>query len=260
MPPSTVLVRIPMVVSRWAMASPLCPPIGLAYLAGSMRKAGLAVRCVDALGEAPFKHTLLEDPNFMTYGLTVPEIAEKVGRADVIGVSVIFSNGWPVAKRIVRAIRAANPDALIVLGGEHVTAVPEFCLSDCPEADVCVRGEGEETLVELVRAHDEGRDLSGVAGLAVRKDGAPGRTAERGRIRALDDIPWPAWELVPLETYLSNELGFGINPGRTVPMLATRGCPYQCTFCSNPQMWTTRWQARSAQERSTGPATSTSTT
>ena len=58
----------------------------------------------------------------------------------------------------------------------------------------------------------------------------------------------PAWDLFPLENYLSNSLGYGVNPGRTMPMLISRGCPYQCTFCSSPQMWTTRWQARNANE------------
>src|SRR6201999_3016153 len=63
-------------------------------------------------------------------------------------------------------------------------------------------------------------------------------------IRALDTIPPPAWELVPLENYLSNGLTNGVNLGRSMPMLASRGCPYQCTFCSSPFMWTTRWVSR----------------
>ena len=60
-------------------------------------------------------------------------------------------------------------------------------------------------------------------------------------IRNLDDIPWPAWDLVPLYKYLDHGLGYGVDLGRSMLILATRGCPYQCTFCSNPSMWTTRY-------------------
>lgn len=61
-------------------------------------------------------------------------------------------------------------------------------------------------------------------------------------------MAWPAWDLVPIERYLDRGLGFGVNRGRSMPMLATRGCPYQCTFCSNPEMWTTRWYARDPEQ------------
>jgi radical SAM superfamily enzyme YgiQ (UPF0313 family) len=70
------------------------------------------------------------------------------------------------------------------------------------------------------------------------------RTCRRPRITALDALPRPRWDLTPLKRYLDKGYSFGVNRGRTIPMLATRGCPFQCTFCSNPQMWTTRWVAR----------------
>ena len=69
-------------------------------------------------------------------------------------------------------------------------------------------------------------------------------TAKRPRIADLDSIPWPRWDLTPIANYLDRQLGFGVRRGRSMPLLATRGCPYQSTFCSNPQMWTRRWLAR----------------
>ena len=86
--------------------------------------------------------------------------------------------------------------------------------------------------------------MTQVNGLVMRQDGKIVRTLPRGRIKAIDDIPWPAWNLVPLENYLSNGLGYGVDLGRSMPLIATRGCPYRCTFCSNPTMWTTKWIAR----------------
>ena len=70
----------------------------------------------------------------------------------------------------------------------------------------------------------------------------------RDRIKNVDEIPWPAWEFFDVDAYSSNRLVSGIYYGKTVPILATRGCPYQCTYCSSPNMWTTRWYARSPKD------------
>ena len=64
------------------------------------------------------------------------------------------------------------------------------------------------------------------------------------RTRDVDSIPAPAWDLMPMENYLSRGLNYHIQRGRTIPMLATRGCPYRCTFCSNPAMWGNFWGPR----------------
>lgn len=241
---SIVLLRPPMVVPRWAHVSSICPPLGLAYVAASIRKAGFQVRCVDALGEAPFQCLVLENPNFLSYGLSIPQIVERVGQVDILGVSLMFSHDWPVHKAIIQAVHEKNSGVTVICGGEHINAVPEFCLRDCPEIDMCVMGEGEETGIDLLNALHDGRNLNDVPGIMFRADGEFVRTPTRPRIRKLDEIPWPAWDLFPLETYMANGLGYGVNPGRTVPLLVSRGCPFECTFCSSPQMWTTRWQAR----------------
>ena len=70
------------------------------------------------------------------------------------------------------------------------------------------------------------------------------KTEKRKRIIKLDEIPKPAWDLVPINKYLDLKLSLGVDRGRTIPILASRGCPFQCTFCSSPAMWTTRWVAR----------------
>ena len=133
---------------------------------------------------------------------------------------------------------------MLVCGGEHTSSCPEFCLEDCPEIDICVVGEGEETSVELLRAVEQKKSFSEVSGIVYRSENGIKKNPNRARISKLDDIKWPAWEMFPLENYLSNGLGYGIKPGRSMPILISRGCPYQCTFCSSPQMWTTKWQAR----------------
>ena len=233
-----------MTVPRWAHVSPICPPLGLAYVASSIQKAGYSVKCVDAIGDAPFTRYVLENPNFLSYGLSTADIVERVGECDVLGISAMFSHDWPLAKSVVQAVRKKNPKAVVIGGGEHFNAVPEFCLEDCPEMDISVMGEGEETAVDILKQLDGGGHLQDVPGIVFRHDGKAVRNMPRPRIADLGSIPRPAWELFPLENYLANGLGYGVNPGRTVPILASRGCPFECTFCSSPQMWTTKWQAR----------------
>ena len=67
------------------------------------------------------------------------------------------------------------------------------------------------------------------------------------RIKDINNIPLPAWDLFPIDNYLKYEFGSGVNRGRSIPMLSSRGCPFQCTFCSSPEMWTTRYYARDPQ-------------
>ena len=160
----------------------------------------------------------------------------------------MFSHDWAVAKSIIQRVREANPDAIVICGGEHVTAVPEFCLSDCSAIDICVLGEGEETILELMQAMMSNTPFGEVKGIVYRSGGEAVSTGARTRIAALDELPWPAWDLLPMENYLSNGLGYGVNPGRTVPLQVARGCPYQCTFCSSPRMWTNRWNVRNVDE------------
>ena len=244
----TVLLRLPTVVPKFGTNTPVCLPLGMAYIASTIRDLGFDVRCVDAVGEDPFKHIVLENPNFLSFGLSTPEIVEKVGKCDVIGVSLMFSHDWAVAKSIIQKIRENNPKTVIICGGEHVTAVPEFCLNDCPAIDICVLGEGEETISELMPAIQSKAPLGDIKGIVYRSGGEAISTGPRTRIAVLDDLPRPAWDLLPMENYLSNSLGYGVNPGRTVPLQVARGCPYQCTFCSSPQMWTTRWNVRDVDE------------
>ena len=244
------LIRPPIIFPKWSRNSAVCPPIGAAYIAASVRNAGHAVKIIDATGEDVFNVYGVEGrENLVAMGLKLDDV---VSRADpktaVFGIACMFSTEWPMAYRLIQKVRKAFPGRVIVVGGEHITSVPEFIIETCPEVDVCVLGEGEETMTELMDKLSKGQPLSSVAGIVYREGGLAKRNAERKRIIDVDKITLPAWDLVPLHNYLDNGLGYGVNRGRSMPLLATRGCPYQCTFCSNPGMWTTRWVARDTHE------------
>lgn len=241
------LVRIPNLFAAGALTLSAIPPLGLAYLAGSLRAAGHKVKIVDSVGEAIENIYYYGIRNLYINGLTVEELLQAIPEdSQYIGVACPFSHEWPVIRKVCLAIKQRFPDVTIICGGEHATAMPAFCLDTCSAIDYIVTGEGEETIAELIDALENGGPVADVNGLAFRDpEGKITSTKPRTRIRAIDEIPWPAWDLLPLENYLSGGYSFGVNIGRTIPIMATRGCPYQCTFCSNPQMWTTRWIARS---------------
>ena len=242
----SVLLRTPMIVPKWSNQSSICPPLGLAYIASALRHSKHEVRCIDALGEAPLQKIISEDKKFVTYGLSTEEIIKHLSYKDfnVLFVSVMFSQEWPIIRAIIKNITKAYPNIFLVCGGEHITACPEFCMKECPEIDVCVVGEGEETSIELLNTIKEKKSFSNVSGIVFRSKDGLIKNPKRPRINKIDQIIWPAWDLFPLENYLSNSFGYGVSNGRSMPMLISRGCPFQCTFCSSPQMWTTKWQAR----------------
>jgi radical SAM superfamily enzyme YgiQ (UPF0313 family) len=245
-PVHVTLIRPPAVSSLHAYSAAIVPPLGPAYIAAALENASHTVHVIDALGEAPLNRYPSAHPRLVAQGLTIEEIVARTpADTEGIGLSVMFSQQWPHVAALVRALRARFPEIPIFVGGEHPSATWQSLLETSPEVTVCVLGEGEETVVDIAAWIGGVGSLDDVAGIAYRRDGVPYRTAHRARVRDVDQIPRPAWHLFPLETYLANGFGHGVNRGRSIPMLATRGCPYRCTFCSSPDMWTTRYYMRS---------------
>ncbi len=239
------LIRPSIVVPRANQTAMFTPPLGLAYVGGTLRDGGFDVQIIDGVGESLDTRYPVANDCYM-YGLTHEEIVSRIDpETEIIGVSFGFSFEWPTCRDLTLAIRERFPDALIIGGGEHVTAVPEQCLTESA-VDIGVLGEGEETSLVVCKAFADGSlNPIEIAGIAYKtSDGTVTVNERRPRKRELDEIPWPAWDLMPISSYLDRGYGFGVNRGRSMPVLASRGCPYQCTFCSNPAMWTTRWVAR----------------
>ena len=240
------LIRPPAVSSLHAFSVAVVPPLGLALVAAALEAVGHRVDVIDALGEAPCAGYPSAHPLLIAHGLTIEEIVARIP-SDVqgIGVSVMFSQQWPHVAAILRAVRAVFPSVPIFVGGEHATATWEYLLEKCPQVTLCALGEGEEAAVDIAAWITGQRSLDDIPGIAFRRHGLAHRTGPRRRMRDVDAIPRPAWHHFPLENYLSKGFGHGVNLGRSLPMLATRGCPYRCTFCSSPDMWTTRYYVRS---------------
>lgn len=237
------LIRPPGVETFRVGTLTLTPPLGAAYIAAAVERSGRAVHVIDAVAEAPRRHTAYFR-GFLV-GLRAEEIVARIpAAARQVGISCIFTHEWPFVVHLVDRIKRARPELPVVVGGEHVTSMPELSLATS-QADQLVLGEGEETIVALLDALETGAPLEGVDGIAWRD--ADGIVVNRRRARNadIDAVAPPAWRHFDLETYHANRFVGGLYSTRiTVPMLATRGCPYQCTYCSAPNMWTPRWIAR----------------
>jgi radical SAM superfamily enzyme YgiQ (UPF0313 family) len=235
------LLRPSVISSLYAATSPVTPPLAIAYLTASLEAAGFEVYPIDAPGEDIDRVTFFSDKGYRLRGITVEEILDRIPlNSELIGVSCMFTQDWLFVKELINEIKKKFSNVPIIVGGEHITAVPEEVLRDCPVIDICVLGEGEETIVDVANYYyGVGKKIEDISGIVYHdNNGDICRTKPRKRIRDIESIPRPNWDRFPIENYLSGK-GYGHGPyrGRTMPILATRGCPYQCTFCTKPQMW-----------------------
>ncbi len=231
------------------------PPLGLALIAGSLMKAGHQVAIVDAIGEAPEQTNepefiinsakLPADKQLLTLGLSPEQIADRIpSDSQVIGISCMFSFNWIADRALLNYIKTRFPKAMFIAGGESISGMAEQSLKQCEALDICALGEGEETMLDVLAAIENKTDFSLVSGIIFRAtDGSFARTSKRARMKNLEELPFPAWELFPVKNY--HQLKGDSKIEVTLPLIATRGCPYSCTFCTSPQMWGTRYYMRS---------------
>ncbi len=223
-------------------------PLGLAYLASALLKSDFNVQVIDSVGLAPNKYELFFNKKVRLLGLDQNEIINLIdSNSSMIGVSIMFSHNWPHVRELLNKIKQRYPKIPLVLGGEFATAMPEICFEESP-IDVLATGEGEETIIELAKTFSSGSpELDTINGIRYRKDEQILINERRNRILNIDAIALPAWHLFNIDVYKENqfESGFRIEDAQAImPMLATRGCPYSCTFCTSPNMWTTKYVTR----------------
>ncbi len=247
-----VLVRPPIVIFPRSLSSygPV-PPVGLAYIAAVLRDAGHDVSVIDASAEGIDVAEDFDTPvgRLRRVGLSPQEIAARLpDDVQMVGITHMFLHEWPQAREVAACVRERFPEVTIVLGGENATAFHQRILDESPAVDACVLGEGEATALAIADRVAEGLGLGGLDGVAVRSDVSAEPATLSARLRKLDTVPRPAWDLFPLDRYWQYSDFFGVHRGRSIPVLGTRGCPYKCSFCSSPQMWTTRYVVRDPED------------
>jgi anaerobic magnesium-protoporphyrin IX monomethyl ester cyclase len=198
-------------------------PMGLAYLAAVLEEDGHEVTVIDC----PAQEIDLE------------QLKTKLAsiQPDLIGITSMT----PTIQSAVLSAHAAKevcPDAMVVIGGPHATFMDEQVLAEEQAIDVVVRGEGEETLLELAQNVSNQKALKGIEGITFRNNGQTVRTPNRLPIQKLDELPRPAYKYFSLEKYRL----FG---RKMLPIMTSRGCPSQCSFCTTARMFGKAFRARS---------------
>lgn len=176
-----------------------------------------------------------------TYEDTVSEIQKH--KPHIIGITTTTPSFDIISELVVR-IHSALPEAPILLGGPHATGSPETTVT-VPGVTAAVIGEGEETFLEIVEALEHKRPITEVKGIAYRDAGGSlVRTPLRQPIGNLDVLPLPARDLLPMHLYYSPPTK-SLGGGRIANIIASRGCPFKCTYCLSDMMWQGKYRYRS---------------
>lgn len=203
------------------------PPLGLLYIASSLREAGVEVRLIDQLAEKVPDEKLLK----------------RVERysPEIVGLSMMTWQATKAAK-LSAMIKEQLPDTHIVFGGVHATLNAERMMRKYNQIDSTIEGEGELSMVELVRALEHGDCIRTVPGIYYRENGNVKRGAPRRLITDLDSLPPPAMDLVRTNWYGQVE---GLRWPAVASLVSSRGCSFSCTFCCCNQFAGRRWRSRS---------------
>lgn len=226
-------------------------PISLAYLAAALRQVGHVVQVIDAYAAAPRQHRSAGP--FLIFGLLEQQIVAQLPEdLEAVFVYAINLTNHLSTVAVVKAIKAAVPRVpLVVL--ENTQAVTAYALSQVADefyvagADYILTGEAERRAPRLLAALAAGdkktlRDFDGL-GSPQFYNLPQGFLAEP----ELDSLPFPAWDLFPLENYWSLHFAHGpLSAKRYLPLLTSRGCPYPCGFCVVPATNSQKWRPRSA--------------
>ncbi|MFH1790981.1 MAG: radical SAM protein [Candidatus Omnitrophota bacterium] len=200
------------------------PPLGIAYLASVLRKAGHEAAILDneimIFGDGRVRnHVTSTRPDMVLISCTTPL--------------------WKRAVDIGRIVKEVSDDIIVGIGGPHLSVYPRETLAE-PCFDFGMYGEGEETVLEAVSAAESGKSFESIKGCVVRNGKGVTITPPREEIEDLDSLPLPSIDLLPYRDY------FALSVKRPFfSMVTTRGCPYRCAFCF--QGYLGRYRSRSAE-------------
>ena len=216
--------------------------LSLPYLAGAIRRAGYDVKILDvSVGdkdepmEESFFNTHLMASGLIRCGMPEEKIAAKIADFDVIGVSSIFTTQTSMVLDLIRLAKRTDPGKLVIAGGVNARNLRERFFG--AGADLIVLSEAEGIIVEIAEALRGRKRLSEVPGIAFRDDfGKEVVNKSPPPLEDLDQLPMPAWDLLPLKKYwdLSRPHGGQFPEGKRIQyasLQTSRGCPFQCLYC-----------------------------
>lgn len=207
-------VKILLINPPSGIENPLLP-LGLGYIAAVLEKNKIPVDVLDA----------------DALKMSDKEIKRKISeiRPEIVGITMMTATFY-ASQKVIKIIREVLPKAVIISGGAHPSALSEETLKEIPELDIVVRGEGEATILELVEALENKKNLNNVKGICYRENEKVVCTLPQSPIENLDSIPYPARNKFPLKYYKTHPPYGKKNP--YMHLITSRGCPFNCAFCS----------------------------
>lgn len=196
------------------------PPLSIAYIAVVLEKNGIDVIVADQYANKVDNEEL------------VKQILEK--NPQVVGISCLTAAMDNVTE-LVNLIKASSKSIKIVLGNIHATVFADELLKQ-GLADIIVRGEGEYGMLEVAQAIKAGEKLHGIKGISFIENNAVIHNPERELIEDLDTLPLPAWHLFDMRYYRGCSR-IALHNKKGLPIMASRGCPFQCVFCSQDRLY-----------------------
>lgn len=241
-------------------------PLGIAYLGAMLEQEGHDVCLLDALmggflrGVRPEQMTNSLEPDRVriskgvatrtdlgagfpagtfAVGMNPAAIAEEVirFRPEVVGISLIFSSLHRMGLHLAELMKSVDRRIITVMGGSHVTVAPHEILAH-GTVDYIVVGEGEYSFPALLKALQEGREIGKIPGIGFRSIQRQATINPPKLIHNLDTLAFPAFHLLPMEEYFATAA-----EGRIVKMYTSRGCTFDCCFCSVPYTSQRRFRA-----------------
>ncbi len=215
--------------------------LAIGYLAGFLRSQNIEVAIIDSLADGFSNHERVNrnDKEYIQVGLSYSDICARIG-SDVthVGITVPFSHLAPISRQLAKAVKELDNKLQVVIGGVFPSTFPEEALTG--NVDYVVRGEGEQSLLALMK----GQEPAEIRGLVYKKNGIVHNNGVSLSIANLDEIPFPARDMLPVEKYFSLSPRMESNK-RTFSMITSRGCPYDCNFCSVHSVYGYKWRGRS---------------
>jgi len=211
-----------------SISSGKTPPLGIGYIAGYLLKYGVKVKILDNDIE------LLNDKAFSN-------LVKKLNPR-YVGFSVT-TNSFNNALHLASMIKEVDKSIKVIFGGVHPSALPESVLM-FDSVDIVVKGEGEETTLELLNALNEKSDLSRVKGIIYKQNGRTIINPDRELIKDIDNLPFPAYHLLPMGKYYF-PASRRITNKKIATIITGRGCIYNCSFCSHNVIFKKKLRLRS---------------
>ena len=207
-------------------------PLGLMYIAATLTKAGYRTEILDAfMSGGSFRG--MDETTIV--GMNFEQIKQEIEirKPDILGVAGPFTCQIENTVNVSDLAKQVDPGILTVVGGPHVTTVPKGFLEEARSVDIAVMGEGEYAMPEIAQYAEGKKPINEILGVAYRRDEEVTVNPSRPFIENLDELPYPAYDLVDMEQYLSpKKIGYRSFRGRAISMVTSRGCPFNCCFCS----------------------------